>query len=468
LFFLKEILGTDQIKKCLIAYGGFLHRAMWVAIRFKNYSMFKVILEGVNQALGQDNLFVLLKSSDTERDRSVPKYDKVLIKMISKFLIQNGSENGYEGLNNLILHRDPYVYSKADIYNTLEEVEDETLQGMLTVKGMENWTQRFLDFDISLGYRFLSIHLLARFTRNQRSQFVDAITSPHTPITSSYPVKISYWAKWFVGDEYIHDFMDLDCLEKLLKIIAENQDNETTDIQKLLFSDSGNNITRALLCRNRKIVFVMFNHLSEMEKLQITKDIKRNGPEIIDEMSHYLRTSENAIRREQIFRYWVNILPFYKDGDEGNQQFEKLVKTLLLLRTEKLRRSWYVGMVKIILEDELQYSFWSRYLDSYDDRDGNKIEMVGQFLDCVSEKLGNEAVKKVVLHQDCMGIVLLGAEFQENKELVNVMLTHLSDQYRDCVYLLISTNSPFNSRRYKFVEPCHCKPINSCCCWHRN
>jgi hypothetical protein len=46
-----------------------------------------------------------------------------------------------------------------------------------------------------------------------------------------------------------------------------------------------------------------------------------------------------------------------------------------------------------------------------------------------------------------MGIALLGAEFQENKELVNVMLTHLSDQDRDCVNLLIGTNSPFNSRR---------------------
>ena len=201
----------------------------------------------------------------------------------------------------------------------------------------------------------------------------------------------------------------------------------------------------------------MFNHLSQMEKLQITKDIKRNGPEIIDEMSHYLRTNENSDRREQIFRYWVNILPFYKDGDEGNQQFEKLVKTLLLLRTEKLRRSWYVGMVKIILEDELQYSFWSRYLDSYDDRDGNKIEMVGQFLNCVSEKLGKEAVKKVVLHEDCKGIVLLGAELQENKQLVNVMLTHLNDQDRDCIDLLVSTNCPFNSRRYKSTrskEPC--------------
>jgi hypothetical protein len=205
-----------------------------------------------------------------------------------------------------------------------------------------------------------------------------------------------------------------------------------------------------------------------MEKLQIAKDIKRNGPKIIDEMSHYLRTSENAIRREQIFRYWVNILPFYKDGDEGNQQFEKLVETLLLLRTEKHRWSRWMATEKIIIEKELQYSFWSRYIDSYDDRDGNKIEMVGQFLNCVSEKLGKEAVKKVVLHQDCKGIVLLGAELQENKQLVNVMLTHLNDQDRDCIDLLISTNCPFNSRRYRSarsVEPCQCKPMNSCRCW---
>jgi hypothetical protein len=166
-----------------------------------------------------------------------------------------------------------------------------------------------------------------------------------------------------------------------------------------------------------------------MEKLQITKDIKRNGPEIIDEVSHYFQTSENKIQRELIFLYWVNILPFYDDGDEGNQQFGKLVETLLLLRTEKRG------------EVEVQYSFWSKYLDNYDE-DGNKVKMVDQFLKCVLEKLGNEAVKKIVLHEDCMGIVLLGAELQRNKELVNVMLTHLSDQDRDSVNLLISIRIP--------------------------
>jgi hypothetical protein len=165
---------------------------------------------------------------------------------------------------------------------------------------------------------------------------VDAITSPHTPITSSYPVKIKYWAKWFVVD-FQHS-IDLDRLGKLLNLIAENQENETTGIQKLLFSDDGKDITRALLCQNRKIVSIMFKHLSEMEKLQITKHIKRNGPEIIDEVSHYFQTSENKIQRELIFLYWVNVLPFYDDGDEGNQQFGKLVETLLLLRTENVEK----------------------------------------------------------------------------------------------------------------------------------
>ncbi|XP_046457768.1 uncharacterized protein LOC124204693 [Daphnia pulex] len=461
LSFLKKILGADH-KEDLTCYG-FVYIAIWDAILFKNLQMFQVILEAVKEAWGRNSLLVLLSTDNYEVSyhNSLPlyvsstltkKFNKDLLKTKVKVLLQNDSEKGYEDLNDLVLTSNDREFKK-----TLEDLEDETLQGMLTAKGLENWMQCFFDkFGINLAFHLLSRNLLARFTRNQRSQFVDAITSPSLNIHSFYrKLEISYWAKWCVGDEYIHDFDDLDCdcLDKLLKIIAENQDNETTDIQKLLFSDDGKDITRALLCRNRKIVSIMFNHLSEMEKLQITKDIKRNVPEIIDEISHYLRTNdENKFRRELIFRYWVNILPFYDDGDEGNQQFENLVDTLLSLRTEKLRKGWYKGFEQFVEEGELQYSFWSRYLDSYDDRDDNKIEMVGQFLKCVSEKLGNEAVKKVVLHEDCMGIVLLGAELQENKQLANVMLTHLSDHDRDCVVLLISTNCPFNSRRRYYLK----------------
>ncbi len=132
----------------------------------------------------------------------------------------------------------------------------------------------------------------------------------------------------------------------------------------------------------------------------------------------------------------MNILPFYDERKE-NKFFGKLVGTLLLLRTE-------YGQL------EVQYSFWSKYLDTKNDEefeDDNKVEMVGQFLKLVSEKLGKEIVKEVVLHEDSKGKVIFGAELQENKQLVNVMLSHFSDQDRDHVERLIIENSPFTSRK---------------------
>jgi hypothetical protein len=168
----------------------------------------------------------------------------------------------------------------------------------------------------------------------------------------------------------------------------------------------------------------------------------------------------------------VNILPFYEDK-KGQQHFEKLVGTLLLLRTSEIGKSkkFYDCTGQYVLTNgiiKVQYSFWSKYLDSYDDDDGNKVEMVDKFLKIVSEKLGKDSVKEVVLHKDCMGVVILGAELQENKQLVNVMLSHLSDQDRDYVNQLIIEKSPFNSRRYKshtYAEQCQCKPMNICGCW---
>ena len=76
-------------------------------------------------------------------------------------------------------------------------------------------------------------------------------------------------------------------------------------------------------------------------------------------------------------------------------------------------------------KSKVQYSFWSKYLDSYDDDDGNKVEMVDKFLKILTEKLGiRHSKKEVVLHKDCMGIVILGAKLQENKRLMNVLLSH--------------------------------------------
>ena len=142
---LKEILSADQIREVLISYNGFLHRAMWDAILFQNVPMFQVTLEAVNQVLGQDDLLVLLKSSNpgpvNNNNHSLAKYDIHLFKIIGKILLQNGKKKGYEGLNDLDLHTDPCLNSMANIEKTIEILDDETLTGILTLKGLENWTK---------------------------------------------------------------------------------------------------------------------------------------------------------------------------------------------------------------------------------------------------------------------------------------------------------------------------------------
>ena len=95
-------------------------------------------------------------------------------------------------------------------------MEDETLQKMLSVKGLVYWMKRFFNWEMNTDWKFsfLSDHLLARFTSHQRSQFVNAITSPYSPKYTSYPINISYWAEWLL---YLFP-TDFSCLEKLLRI----------------------------------------------------------------------------------------------------------------------------------------------------------------------------------------------------------------------------------------------------------
>ena len=161
-------------------------------------------------------------------------------------------------------------------------MEDETLQKMLSVKGLVYWMKRFFNWEMNTDWKFsfLSDHLLARFTSHQRSQFVNAITSPYSPKYTSYPINISYWAEWLL---YLFP-TDFSCLEKLLKVIADNDKNSgRSDIQKLLFNDNGKDCTRVLLCQDRKIASIVSPYLSRTDRIKIKKFVRKKGPEIIDE-----------------------------------------------------------------------------------------------------------------------------------------------------------------------------------------
>ncbi|XP_045028711.1 uncharacterized protein LOC123471447 [Daphnia magna] len=440
---LETSLTSDELKTHLAEYKGFVYTAMWDAVCFRNFKMFQLILESVKQSLGRHYLMALLKSEKpvdsfktTQSDGSVSssilalKNGKVLFKIIAQVLLEDGSQNGYTDLNDLVFNE------KETVEIVLNNIEEETFQRMVDVNGLQNWTKRFLDYNV-WGFRRLST-VIARFTLNQRREFINIITSPNIPTHQFNRMNVSYWGKWFENELTDPIFSNIrESLDKLLKSLED-------DTPKLIFNYNSNDAIKALLCQNAKLVTAASKHFSWVNYFKFKRRVMKNGPKVMN----VLLTWPLLIERK-VVRNWINILPFYI-GKKGKYHFGKLVNTILSLHTEKHG------------EKTIQISLWSKYLDSY-----YKVEKVDQFLKLVSDKLGKRAVRKVVLHKDCMGIVLLGAELQQDKKLVNALLTHLSDEDRDCIEHLLES-SLFSSRRYTLdatTEPCNCQPMNDCLCW---
>ncbi|KZS01697.1 Uncharacterized protein APZ42_001565, partial [Daphnia magna] len=265
----------------------------------------------------------------------------------------------------------------------------------------------------------------------------DIITSRNIPTYQFNVINVSYWEKWFKNEFTDQDFESLD---KLLKLLVDG-------IPKLIFNY--NVAIKALIIQNEKLSTVASKYLSSSNYLKFKARVIRNGPKVMNELF-----TSDELTRERVVRNWINILPYYL-GKIGKYHFGKLVNTILSLHTEEHG------------EKTIQISLWSKYLDSHD-YDGNKVEKVDQFLKLVSDKLGKRAVWKVVLHRDCMGFVLLGAELQQDAELVNALFTHLSAEDRECIEHLLES-SLLSSRRYTLddtTEPCDCQPMNNCDCWY--
>ncbi|KAI9557814.1 hypothetical protein GHT06_014563 [Daphnia sinensis] len=413
----KKSLTDDELRRHVTKYNGFVHTAMWDAICFHNLTMFHVILESIKQALGRHYLMAMLQSEIPHNVLITKEFHnffslkngKELFKITATALLDDGTQEGYTNLNDLVFHKKDLKFHEARII--LNNIEEETFQRMVDVNGVKNWTKRFLDYNLYWGFRLLST-VIARFTLNQRQELINIITIHNNNIPTYQwnwnQNKVTNWGRWFESEFTDRDFESLD---KLLKSLGN-------DIPKLIFNYNSNDAIKALLCQNAKLVTVASKHFSWLNYLKIKRRIMKNGPKVMNELFTSPQTTQT-----RVVQNWINILPFYI-GKKGECHFRELVDSILSLHTERHGTK------------TIRISLWSKYVDNYD-YDGNKVEKVHQFLKLVSDKLGKKAVRKVVLHKDCMGIHLV-------------------------------KTSVFSSRRYRLdaaTEPCNCQPMNDCWCW---
>jgi hypothetical protein len=163
----------------------------------------------------------------------------------------------------------------------------------------------------------------------------------------------------------------------------------------------------------------LLRHLSEKKRKEIQLEVMKNVPATIKTL--------------------IDMKP------EKAEEFLRNILDLLYV-TKYTDRDVLLRLVEIITQPHKPYpdsdrtSVWSSYLNCYADkkndydRYGQRPENVDKFLLCVSNKLGKNKVKELVLHScyhygACQSVISSAASYGE-KDLVEVMLAHLTEEDR--------------------------------------
>jgi hypothetical protein len=207
LTFLKKILPDDLLENHWTHPKGFVHHALSDAIDYENVQMFQLILTAVKKVLGQQELIRILRLQKSNDSNS--------------FFVECKTKELFNAMTKIVVMRDDNVMDYTDFYDllvfhdaksiqTLEYIDAENLQGLLLLRGVDEFTKRFLDaissfvsgirclrlnndgtrlrkpvtrqtLDsinlYSIGFPLLTNHLLKHFTKVQLEQFVETVTS---------------------------------------------------------------------------------------------------------------------------------------------------------------------------------------------------------------------------------------------------------------------------------------------------
>jgi hypothetical protein len=184
LAFLKQVLHEDTLEEHLIDEGGFVHRALSDAIQSENIQMFQLILKAVKKVLGQKELIRLLNPELHFHSRKRNSFTR--FKPIFFFFDRCRTKELFSAMVKIVVTRDDNVADYTDLYdllfhdgptiNTLKLIDAENLQGLLSLKGVEDFTKRVLK-RVSSGFELISRDFLKHFTKDQLEEFVQTMTS---------------------------------------------------------------------------------------------------------------------------------------------------------------------------------------------------------------------------------------------------------------------------------------------------
>lgn len=177
-------------------------------------------------------------------------------------------------------------------------------------------------------------------------------------------------------------------------------------------------ITSVLLRHGENFLNVMLKYLSPNIRDGVIFELGGKAPQIMKD--EFLCRNAKNFQSDHFCPNWMNVIQFIVDHTDDTNQLLRLVEEIITIHEfeERMKK-------KSIWSDYLFYH--NRFLRS----SRNMSEKVDKFLKCISTKLGESALQKLVRHNDGNGEVILRAHSAKQDDLVRVLLKYVKCADRD-------------------------------------
>ncbi|XP_046643205.1 uncharacterized protein LOC124328476 [Daphnia pulicaria] len=496
LAFLKQVLPDDTLEEHLIDEKGFVHRALSDAIDSENIQMFQLILNAVKKELGQKELIRVLNPEVYIHPRKQKSLKPT-------FFTRCKTKEFFNAMAKIVVTRDDNVADYTDLYDlvsqryypvtkrSLEDIDNENLQGLLLLKGVEDFTKSVLDIQsLSCGFELLSRNLLKHFTKDQLEQFVKTITAKH------YKKKNRSW-EFHVNSVHADDKETKDQILRQLNwgggfwtnddLVFEDEGNGTTIIyaerivprpsywkdyieEHLLRNTSyPDSIYMKLTSMNDGFPFrgradcicECFKHLGDNSAKELLLHEETQGYIMIRFPQNMVKLMLNCLTQEsqeEVKQKWKNNAPLFSKAFPltskilSEEHFPARISSAILhfyLEYGSNDHLKEFAKVVTVLHNigQVQHSSWSYVFEKVDLRETNEI------LKIVSEKmefLGKDGVKQLLLHEiDNVPFIIKAVSWGED---IDLWLAILPEEIKEEIQQFIQQKAP------DFIEKAFCNP----------
>jgi hypothetical protein len=318
-------------------------------------------------------------------------------------------------------------------------------------------------------------------SENNLKDFVDVVTSLHKKINpcswrSLKERRLETHSVWSSIFQHCHKEKKTN---EILKLVSEKSDILGGDAVKRMLLHEIDNVPLLIKAVEwGEDIDARLKILPDEIKQEIQQFLKQNAPALFDQAFHKPQDFFKTFDFKDYWQYYskrLNTLIFFLNYSNENQ-LEKFVHNITLSPFKTFIPTEFLAEF-VEVQKEQTFSIWGELLTHNCDKniENENVKEMDEFMKCISEKFGSNAVKELVLHNDGEMQVIFYPAFRREKQLLETMLKYLSaedreeiqnqvDEFLDKTYKipqydLMSTTVSSKSTKMTYVPKVIIKPI---------